>query len=1417
MGLKVENLLNKRLEYERLFGPLGHEGVMGLFYPSDVYDIVKTLMIMGLEGKKFIDLGAGDGRIVFGAAVAGLIGTGIEYEARLIRVGQDFLISSEKDGLVDAACVNLSQGDFMQQNLGDYDAVYYYWNGSGYSYKNVNAQDKLVEKITKELRPDAWLIIFGGPKELSFSGLGRIYYDGIPESVRVFRRIENGDENGDVLLGDTLIVPDLGGKQGIVPKNTCTSISGSNSIFNMPLSGKLALEPLDKEILQEVLDLFQGEKFRKRFGESNSLRKLISMVAIFIINGDIRWAKGLSAAFEAAEYNQGPAAWYYRILVAQELKEAATQALRDLGDEYTESRDFYFAMNLLHEAAEMLLRQEARANWEGGTVLEEFFSLAAETFVTALMSSEEKVKFAVFVEKLEQYKTADMDFLTHLKIHQNILENRLATSYQNTAEKALEHFRNFVVKLMPNRFQGLDVANSFNPERVRYLSALFGNNVYATELPVATSLGSSRVVTSSLNPIRIRIANTRSYLLIYPDGVVECFNKQEEKKDVCDAFGDDRLKVRRLIYMLTDNDPGLKESVSRRHYNEISDFYRIFFAPLVQPFVSDLIPRGSRIEEDYESVSLQMEDALFWIIKLIAKTPVKDVNLELDEGLAILKRIIANPDFGLDIFISKQPHSPRIVIYREKEHRITIKINANVEEGIKILNDLTSREILEILIYIGLNAIGTKLNLGSFDYDEIIGNDMIPLFLYICPHNMDKRKLINGGETLKDVSLPVSPEATAASLSGYVKQDGQTIRKLLKALWSGLKTNNVLWLLLALVIMVQADSLLLLTIFGIVSLSDIMNVFGISIAWGWLIFVENMFGLGLLFIAFMLDDSPQDYDRADKLPSAIDNRPKNKVEGDRHVDTSLIDMVFHTVFSTRFVRLAEEEAIRWLQTKKEEKTETVFLVSGTEINIDEAVSGVRSGRFTGWVKDILENNTPREHIFLDTNLGDVFSGDTLPATGLDGKRVDNLSPGNVQLDAFVGAGLLMATAQTGLNNSSYPLESFSGSIHQFGYWPELMNRGPPVEMLGISADLLPLFLIPLAIFFSSPSLRKILTSFWISLKTHFRVSLLRTSLSLRKIFERVLNLSGSLLHNKKTSRDSFTLALSELRKAKESQNISKGLSDQLAYLFTLAAKYSHYSFEFYEWEELAQAAGLENPKKTRNSMSDTKKAIRVSTFDVYRIAKSNCAERRHIELSFFRRLITRSKEVWHGRYIKAYGICDCIAVTLYNKENKTGVLLHLYRGIDVAKTVNKVFLVLEKEFNLRPLDFKAQLIGGWWIQSQELALQITKCLEEKQVTIAGIDILNNPERFILDGRDAFYGDCRIILDLETGELFVLIDLIEPHDGFLRRIMHFIYYAEYRLRRITNWGKQLFGWVQKTFVFSNLKRSLTLLQNNMIGR
>jgi SAM-dependent methyltransferase len=137
----------------------------GLFYPSSLDEILPGIAAVVRPGTRFLDLGSGDGRVVFLAAVLGAEATGIEYDRRLHDVARDAL--DRLAATVPRARVRLRRGDFFRADWSPYDVVYYFGLGSF-------AEARMLEKLAREMSPGAVLLLAHmGEAPPGFASLGR--------------------------------------------------------------------------------------------------------------------------------------------------------------------------------------------------------------------------------------------------------------------------------------------------------------------------------------------------------------------------------------------------------------------------------------------------------------------------------------------------------------------------------------------------------------------------------------------------------------------------------------------------------------------------------------------------------------------------------------------------------------------------------------------------------------------------------------------------------------------------------------------------------------------------------------------------------------------------------------------------------------------------------------------------------------------------------------------------------------------------------------------------------------------------------------------------------------------------------------------------------------------------------------------
>jgi len=111
---------------------------------------------------KFIDLGSGDGRVVFLAALFGAKAYGIEYDTRLVDISR-----KAQEGLKDVIetnKVNFIQGDFLKHDLSQYDIMYL--------CAGTNTLLELIKKVVEEIKPGGVFIsLYPDEEEIKYNSL----------------------------------------------------------------------------------------------------------------------------------------------------------------------------------------------------------------------------------------------------------------------------------------------------------------------------------------------------------------------------------------------------------------------------------------------------------------------------------------------------------------------------------------------------------------------------------------------------------------------------------------------------------------------------------------------------------------------------------------------------------------------------------------------------------------------------------------------------------------------------------------------------------------------------------------------------------------------------------------------------------------------------------------------------------------------------------------------------------------------------------------------------------------------------------------------------------------------------------------------------------------------------------------------
>lgn len=146
----------------------------GRFYPAFLNDFFEAFDAYVKPGTRFLDLGSGDGRMVFLAAALGAEAVGIEYDPEVFAVGERAL--TQLEDVIDVDRVELIEGDFFDHLWTGYDVIFYYDLSSF-------EQNRLRKKIAFELDPGAFLFV--GNQREPFPGLELVTTF---DSIHVYRQ-----------------------------------------------------------------------------------------------------------------------------------------------------------------------------------------------------------------------------------------------------------------------------------------------------------------------------------------------------------------------------------------------------------------------------------------------------------------------------------------------------------------------------------------------------------------------------------------------------------------------------------------------------------------------------------------------------------------------------------------------------------------------------------------------------------------------------------------------------------------------------------------------------------------------------------------------------------------------------------------------------------------------------------------------------------------------------------------------------------------------------------------------------------------------------------------------------------------------------------------------------------------------------
>ncbi|MEM7351011.1 MAG: class I SAM-dependent methyltransferase [Acidobacteriota bacterium] len=150
----------------------------GLFYPVLLEDMLPAFERYVSSGDRFLDLGSGDGRVVFMASVLGADAVGIEYDKQMVKISRR--AGKALRDLIEPRRARIVRGDFFASPWSGYDVIFFF-DLSSFEPERVR------QKVQAEMDPGAVLIV--GFEQSPFPGLEVVEQDRPSHpTIKVYRQ-----------------------------------------------------------------------------------------------------------------------------------------------------------------------------------------------------------------------------------------------------------------------------------------------------------------------------------------------------------------------------------------------------------------------------------------------------------------------------------------------------------------------------------------------------------------------------------------------------------------------------------------------------------------------------------------------------------------------------------------------------------------------------------------------------------------------------------------------------------------------------------------------------------------------------------------------------------------------------------------------------------------------------------------------------------------------------------------------------------------------------------------------------------------------------------------------------------------------------------------------------------------------------
>jgi nucleoside-diphosphate-sugar epimerase/phosphoglycolate phosphatase-like HAD superfamily hydrolase/tRNA A-37 threonylcarbamoyl transferase component Bud32/SAM-dependent methyltransferase len=215
----------------------------GIYKPTPLHEIWARLQSLGIgPGKRVVDLGSGDGRVVLLAALMGARAVGFEHDPKLIQVG--LAVQSRLAGEMDLAPAVFVEGDFFdpavrQDHLKTADLIFYFWTGAMPRATTTQglwtANQDVVQLLRREVKPTGQVLLYDYDSSrhgMPFPGWDVVPLDGrVAWNDRAYRRVndEKPSEPRDLrtIVSALWTVGDLLGRYLFLKKRPVAGSQGS--------------------------------------------------------------------------------------------------------------------------------------------------------------------------------------------------------------------------------------------------------------------------------------------------------------------------------------------------------------------------------------------------------------------------------------------------------------------------------------------------------------------------------------------------------------------------------------------------------------------------------------------------------------------------------------------------------------------------------------------------------------------------------------------------------------------------------------------------------------------------------------------------------------------------------------------------------------------------------------------------------------------------------------------------------------------------------------------------------------------------------------------------------------------------------------------------------------------------------------